>query len=76
MGSVSHPTNSRCCVLFLEWQQCLAGRERNVEDIILVVPEADAMMELDVEERAGKQKESTDSNAELTPVERWKERGM
>lgn len=63
-------------VLFLEWQQCWAGRERDAEGIILVVPEADAVMELDMEERAGKQREPTGSNGELTTIERWKERGM
>lgn len=47
----------------------MAGRERNAEGIISAVPEADALMEFDVEERTGKQKEPADSSAELIPIE-------
>lgn len=47
----------------------MAGRERNAEGVTSAVPEADAAMEFGVEERTGKQKESADSSAELTPIE-------
>lgn len=50
----------------------MAGREGNAEGIISAVPEADAVMEFDVEERTGKQKEPTDGRAELAHIERWK----
>lgn len=47
----------------------MAGRERNAEGVTSAVPEADAAREFGVEERTGKQKESADSRAELTPIE-------
>lgn len=47
----------------------MAGRERNAEGVTSAVPEADVVMEFSVEERTGKQKESADSRAELTPIE-------